>query len=97
MTDIVERLLEHVDYLPREVRQEAADEIERLTAIAENAEALRRNLEDVSCRQQAEIDRLRGIEQFVAEAARHERDGLRAEIERLRRLHADLRDNGIIR
>jgi hypothetical protein len=34
-------------------------EIERLRAIAENVEALRRNLEDVSCRQQNEIERLK--------------------------------------
>jgi hypothetical protein len=30
-----------------------------------------------------EIERLRGIEQFAADASRHERDGLRAEVERL--------------
>jgi FtsZ-binding cell division protein ZapB len=31
----------------------------------------------------AEVERLRGIEQFCAEASRQERDGLRGEIERL--------------
>jgi hypothetical protein len=43
-------------------------EIKRLQAIAENAEALRRNLEDVSCRQQNEIDRLRAIIRQAIEA-----------------------------
>ena len=37
MSDIVERLLEQVDYLPREVRQEAAEEIKRLTMLLENS------------------------------------------------------------
>jgi len=44
-------------------------EIERLRAIAENAEALRRNLEDVSCRQQNEIERLRTALRLMDEFA----------------------------
>jgi len=72
MTDIVEDLREYTrkimvprdpprNYLP----WRAADEIERLRAIAENVEALRRNLEDVSCRQQNEIERLRAAHQRI--------------------------------
>jgi hypothetical protein len=38
---------------------------------------------------EAEIERLRGIEQFATEASRHERDGLRAEIERLNSILED--------
>jgi len=45
-------------------------------ALAENAEL------------RSEVARLRGIEQFAAEASRHERDGLRAEVARLRVLIA---------
>jgi hypothetical protein len=37
MTDIVERLLQQVDYLPREVRQEAAATIKRLRAVVTRA------------------------------------------------------------
>jgi len=36
----------------------------------------------------AEIERLNGIMEFAAEASRHERDGLRAEVARLRVLIA---------
>jgi hypothetical protein len=94
MTDIVEDLREYTrkimvtgdpprNYLP----WRAADEIERLTAIAENAEALRRNLEDVSCCQQNEIERLkaenamRTDEMLKVEALRADNEQLRAALE----------------
>jgi hypothetical protein len=85
MTDIVERLLKQAedDLDPgNALVREAVAEIEQWRSRFEKLQA-------VAFSRAAEIERLRGIEQFVAEAARHERDGLRAEIARLRAALAD--------
>jgi len=92
----IEHLNEQCDIFVREINENAI-EISRLRAEIERLTALAQSNDDITWELTVENERLRGIERFVAEAARHERDGLRAEIERLRRLHADLRDNGIIR
>ena len=81
MTDIVERLLKQAedDLDPgNALVREAVAEIEQWRSRFEKLQA-------VAFSRAAEIERLRGIEQFVAEAARHERDGLRADNDRLRR------------
>ena len=59
MTDIVERLLEQVDYLPREVRQEAAAEIERLKEVVTRLHAEKRELKADNARLRAALTQAR--------------------------------------
>ena len=94
--DEIERLRECGKRLVA-IKRDYDDEIRRLNTELMNAEAeieglqaevnelarLMRKDVDTIKQQAAEIERLRGIEQFSAEASRHERDGLRAEIESL--------------
>jgi len=78
----IEHLNEQCDIFVREINENAI-EISRLRAEIERLTALAQSNDDITWELTVENERLRGIERFVAEAARHERDGLRADNERL--------------